>query len=112
MDSANREYPTSQAPDVKYLEKVERRPDMIPNVRHPEKGMAAGQDSGCETSGEGGMAEVRIPDVRHQEKGMAAGQDSGYETSGEGNGAWGRIPDVRHPEKVERRPDRILPRVE
>ena len=27
-----------QAPDVKYLEKMERRPDRIPDVRYPEKG--------------------------------------------------------------------------
>ena len=26
-----------QAPDVKYPEKVERRPDRIPDVRYPEK---------------------------------------------------------------------------
>ena len=61
---------------MKYPEKVECRPDRIPNVRHPEKGMVAGQDSGCEPSGEGGIA---------------AGQDSRCETSEEGNGGRDRI---------------------
>ena len=48
----------------------------IPGMRHPEKAeWAAGQDSGCETSGEGRMS---------------AGQDSGCETSGEGGMAAGQ----------------------
>ena len=44
-----------------------------------------GQDSGCETSREGGMSADRIPDVIHLEK-VERWAD--------------RIPDVRHPEKV------------
>ena len=44
----------------------------ILGMRHPEKAeWAAGQDSGCETSGEGGMA---------------AGQDSGCEIFGWNDG--------------------------
>ena len=53
---------------------------------------SAGQNSGCKTSGEGGMSADRIPDVRHPEK-VGCRPD--------------RIPDVRHSEKVGRRPDRI-----
>ena len=49
-------------------EKVKRWPDRIPDVRHPEEmECLAGQNSGCEISGGGGMA---------------AGQNSGCETSG------------------------------
>ena len=44
-----------------------------------------GQNSGCETSGEGGTS---------------VGQNSGCETSGEGGMSADRIPDVRHSEKV------------
>ena len=49
---------------MRYLEKVEHRPDRIPDVRYPEKverrpdpdvrypgGMAAEKNFGCETSG-------------------------------------------------------------
>ena len=39
-----------QAPAAKYPEKVERRPDRIPNVRYPG-GMSTEKNSGCETSG-------------------------------------------------------------
>ena len=51
-------------PNVRYSEKVERRPDRIPDVRHP-----------------GGMTGGRIPDVRCP-GGMSAGKNSGCETSG------------------------------
>ena len=42
--------------------------------------MSAGQDSGCETSGEGGMDSGC---ETSEESGMSAGQDSGCETSEE-----------------------------
>ena len=59
-----------QAVDVKYPEKVERRPDRIPNVRYPEK---------VEWRWD------RIPDVRHpEEMRTLAGQNFGYEIFGEG----------------------------
>ena len=64
---------TDRIPDVRHLEKMECRPDRISDVRHPEKvgcrwteipdvrhpekgGTSAGQNSGCETSGECGMS--------------------------------------------------------
>ena len=52
----------------------------------------AGQNSGCEISGEGGTSVDRIPDVRYAEK-VECWPD--------------RIPDVRYAEKVESWPDRI-----
>ena len=70
-----------QAPDVKYPEKVERRPDRISNVRYPEKAERRLD---------------RIPDVRYPEK-VERRPD--------------KILDVRYPEKVERRSNRILSRV-
>ena len=60
-----------QAPDVKYLEKAERRPDRILDVRHPEK--VEGRSD-------------RIPDVRHPKK-VECRPD--------------KIPNVRHPDKGE-----------
>ena len=71
-----------QASDVKYSEKVERRPERIPDVRYPEK-VERRPD--------------RIPDVRYPDK-VERRSD--------------RIPDARYLEKVERQPDKILPRVE
>ena len=53
-------------------------------------GMSAGQNSGCERSGE--RRPDRIPDVRYPEK-VERRPD--------------KIPDVRYPEKVEHWPDRI-----
>ena len=68
------EFPSSpirrQAPDVKYPDKMERRPDRIPDVRYPEKV---------------GRRPDRIPDVRHSEK-VGRRPD--------------RISDVRHLKKV------------
>ena len=47
-----------QALDTKYSEKVERRPDRIPDVRYPEKGgKSAGWYFGCKISGEGGTSQ-------------------------------------------------------
>ena len=66
-------------------------------MRHPEKGMAVGQDSWCETSGEGGtsagtgFSNVRHPGgngggegfrVRGTRMEMAAQKGSGCETPG------------------------------
>ena len=99
------EFPSSpirrQAPDVKYPDKMERRPDRIPDVRHPEKvgcrrtefrmwdirrrWDVGEQNSECETFGEGGTS---------------ARQNFGCEISGEGGTLADRILDVRHPEKV------------
>ena len=87
-----------QAPDVKYPEKVERRPDRISNVRYPEKAERRLD---------------RIPDVRYPEKVERRPDkilDVRYPEKVERRSD--RIPDVRYPENVERRPDRILPRVE
>ena len=53
-----------QAPTAKYPEKVERRPDRIPDVRYPG-GMSAGKNSGWEIPGwnvDG--EEFRMGDVR------------------------------------------------
>ena len=36
-----------QAPGVRYPEKLERRPDRIPDVRYPGGWNVGGQDSGC-----------------------------------------------------------------
>ena len=47
---------------------------------------SAGQNSGCKTSGEGGMSTDRIPDVRHPKK-VECRPD--------------KIPNVRHPDKGE-----------
>ena len=103
-----------QAPDVKYPEKVERRPDRIPNVRYPKKverrsdrilDMRYPKKVECRSD--------RIPDVRYPEK-VEHRQDRipdvRYLEKVERR--LDIIPDVRYPEKVERWPDRILPLVE
>nr|CAN72329.1 hypothetical protein VITISV_012614 [Vitis vinifera] len=60
---------SDRIPDVRHSEKAECRRDRILDVRHPEKGgMSVGQNSGCETSGEGRCRPDRIPDVRHPDK--------------------------------------------
>ena len=62
-------------PDVRHPERVERRPDRIWDVRHPEKV---------------GRRPDRIPDVGHPERGNVGGQNSGCETSGEGGTSAGQ----------------------
>ena len=55
MSGAGCEYPEKVErrpdiiPDVRYPEKVEHWPDRIPDVRYPG-GMSAGKNSGCEMS--------------------------------------------------------------
>ena len=82
-----------QVPDVKYSEKVERRPDRMAAVRHPEKmrcrpgGMAAevsGWNGECETSrGNGMSAGWNGGCEASKENRMSAGWNGGCETSRE-----------------------------
>ena len=74
---------------MRHPERVECRPDRIPDVGHPEKvEWWPGQDSRCETFGEGNGGRTEI--------------------SPEWNDGGAGVPDVRHPEKVKWRSGRIL----
>ena len=67
---------------MRYSGKVERQLDRIPDVRYPEKvERRPGRNSGCDMSG-WNVGGRRILDVRYLDgSGMSAGQNSGCETS-------------------------------